>query len=187
MTTLQIIGFILGTLATLAGAMMLLKPQAVLAGLQAFPRSKMPGRLLSTINLIWAAWLCTKMYLGWFDTYHWIFYLVAALGIFTTIKFLDELLSPRMFGGFLLLLAAPCLQTARFFPTPMDPSPWRVVISVICYTWIIYGVYLLCCPWGFRRLNECWLKFDPNLRLGGVVKLAVGIALITISILHYGN
>lgn len=187
MTTLQIIGFIIGGLATLSGVLMLTKRQAVLSGLEAFPRSKYPGQVLSIINMIWAAWLCTQMYLGWFDAYNWIFYVVGAIGIGCLIKFLDELLSPRMLGGFLLLVAAPCLHAARFFPTPADPSPWRLIISVLCYIWIVYGIYLLCCPWGFRRLNEKWLKIDPKLKLGGAFKLIFGLAMLTVSALFYGK
>ncbi|MFC1467437.1 hypothetical protein ACFLQY_01925 [Verrucomicrobiota bacterium] len=187
MTTLQMIGYIIGGLATFAGILMLTKPQAVLSKTDAFPRSKYPAWILTTINMIWAAWLCNQMYLGWFDPYKWIFYVAGGFGIVAIIRFLNELLAPRMLGAFLLLVASPCLRTARFFPTPMDPSPWRLVISVICYIWIIYGIYLLCCPWGFRRMNERWTKFDPNLKLGGFMKLAFGVALIAISALFYGN
>lgn len=187
MTTLQMIGFIIGGLAVFCGIMMWAKPQAVLHGLEAFPRSKYPAWILTVINMAWSAWLCTRMYLGWFDAYNWVFYVIAAFGMLSIIKFLDELLAPRMLGGFLLLVASPILRTARFFPTPADPSPWRIVISIICYTWIIYGIYLLCCPWGFRRLNEKWLKLDPNLKLGGLMKLIAGIAILIISTLFYGS
>ena len=187
MTTLQMIGFIIGGLAAFIGIMMLMKPQSMLDCIDVFPRSKYPARVLTVINMIWSAWLCTQMYLGWFDPYKWIFYVIAGCGILAIIKFLDELLAPRMLGGLLLLVASPILRTARFFPTPADPSPWRLVISVLCYIWIIYGIYLLCCPWGFRRVNEHWTKFDPNLKLGGFVKVTFGIALIIISALFYGN
>ena len=187
MTTLQIIGFIIGGLATLSGVLMLTKPQSVLTAIDSFPRSKFPAWVLTIINMIWSGWLCTQMYLGWFDPYKWIFYVISGFGILAIIKFLDELLAPRMLGGLLLLAASPCLRTARFFPTPLDPSPWRLVISVLCYIGIIYGIYLLCCPWGFRKVNERWTKFDPNLKLGGFMKLSFGVALFVITVLFYGN
>ncbi len=187
MTALQIIGIIIGALASIYGAITLLKPEAVKSALFAFPRSKYPGQILTVINMIWASWLCSKMYLGWFDQFRWIFFIVGVVGIFAVIKFLNELLSPRMLGAFLLLVSAPILQTARFFPTPVDPSEWRIVISAICYAWIILGIYFLCCPWGFRKILEKWTKFDPNLRICGALKLIFGVAMIAISILFYGK
>ena len=138
MTSMQIIGFILGGIAALGGVLVFAKPQAVLAGLAAFPRSKDPAWVLTVINMAWAGKLCGEMYLGWFDPYKWIFYVICGFGIFAIIRFLNELLAPRMLGGLLLLVATPLLRIARFFPTPMDPSPWRLIISVLCYIWIFF-------------------------------------------------
>lgn len=187
MTMLQLIGFIIGGLAIASGVLIFSKPQTILDAIKVFPRSKYPAWIFTTINMIWASKLCSEMYLGWFDAYKWVFYILGAFSIFAIIKFLDELLAPRMLGGFLLLVAAPCLKVARFFPTPMDPSPWRVIISGICYLWIIYGIYLLCCPWGFRKTCAIWLKFDKTMKLGGLIKITTGIALIIISAIQYGN
>jgi hypothetical protein len=187
MTHMQLIGLIIGGIATLSGIMVLRKSQLVLTGMAAFPRSKYPAWILSAINMIWAGKLCTEMYLGWFDLYKWVFYVVCGFGIFALIRYLDELLAPRMLGGFLLLVAAPILKTARFFPTPMDPSPWRLILSLLCYSWIILGIYLLCCPWGFRKLTDQWLKVDPTLKIGGSIKLTFGIAFLIVSALFYGK
>jgi hypothetical protein len=187
MTPLQMIGFIIGGLAAFTGVMMMLKPQAMLKGMEAFPRSKYPAWALALINTLWASWLCTQMYLGWFDAYKSVFFILGAITLIALVKFLDELLAPRMLGALLLLAAAPILKIARFFPSPIDPSPWRIMISILCYTWIAYGLYLLCCPWGFRRLNEKWLKFDPTLKFGAVMKLIAGIVIIVISALFYGK
>lgn len=187
MTSMQVIGWIIGGIAALSGVLIFTKPQAVLTGISTFPRSKYPAWVLTVINMIWSGKLCSEMYLGWFDPYKWVFYVICAFGIFAIIRYLSELLAPRMLGGFLLLLATPLLRIARFFPNPMDVSPWRLVITVLCYLGITYGIYLLCCPWGFRRLSEKWLKFDPTLKAAGAIKLIFGISMIIISVLFYGE
>lgn len=186
MTGLQMAGWLIGALSLLGGLLCLRAPERVKQWMIKFPRSRTPGRVLVTVDLVWSALLIHAMYLGAFDQAKPLLWVLTPLLIFLCIRYMDELLSPRALGGLLLLAAGPLLNLARFHPTPMDPTPWRLVITTLCYVWIVYGLWLLCAPYTFRRLNTWWLRRDPQLRAAGVMKLAFGIALIIISTLFYG-
>lgn len=186
MNGLQIAGWLIGAAGVAGGLFCLARPERVKAELAAFPRSRTPGRVLLAIDLIWAALWINRMYLGSFDRFKPLLWVLTPLLIVLCIRYMDELLSPRALGGFLLLLAGPLLNLARFHPSPLDPTPWRLAMTTLCYLWIIYGLFLLCTPYTFRKTVEWWLRFDPNLRLAGSLKLLFGIAFLLISTLFYG-
>jgi len=186
MNALQTAGWLIGAAGILGGLGGLMMPDRIKAGLTAFPRSRTPGRVLVAIDLVWAALLINRMYLGSFDRFKPLLWVLTPLLIVLCIRYMDELLSPRALGGFLLLLAGPLLNLARFHPSPLDPTPWRLVITGLCYLWIIYGLFLLCTPYTFRKTAEWWLRFDPSLRLAGTLKLLFGVALTIIATLFYG-
>jgi hypothetical protein len=102
------------------------------------------------------------------------------VAIFLCIKYLDELLSPRALGGFLLLAAGPVLDAARW-----NPSGWRLIVTVIAYLWIGFGLLLLLSPWWFRRIVLLATKNRSALRVGGAVKLFAGIGLLLLALLVY--
>ncbi|MBM4152425.1 MAG: hypothetical protein FJ220_02740, partial [Kiritimatiellaceae bacterium] len=147
MSELAIITLLIGTITVVVGGFMCANPGRVKADLIAFPRSRWPGWILAAMDLIWAAYELSKMHFGSFDAWKPHLYWLTPIAIVLCIIYLDELLSPRSLGGFLLLAAGPVLGIARW-----HPSDARIVISILAYLWIIIGLLFLLSPWWFRRL-----------------------------------
>jgi hypothetical protein len=181
MLELSTVALLIGLLALTVGGISLAVPSRVRAGADAFPRSIWPGRILAAVDLVWAAYELTQMHLGPFDAWKVHLYWLTPVAIFLCVKYLDELLSPRALGGFLLLVAGPVLDIARW-----HPSDWRLVITVIAYLWILLGLTLLLSPWWFRRLIPRLVgPNDTAIRIGGVLKALLGIGLIALALFVY--
>lgn len=187
MNKVQLIAYGLAALSAFGGLAALLKPDAILAGMRRFPRSKYPAWILTTVAFVWAALEINAMYLGAFDQYKPLLAFLTPALILLCIFFMDELLAPRALGGLLTLIAGPILDAIRFFPNPSAPTPWRFPITVVCYIWIAYGIWLICCPYRFRTTIEWWTRFDPRLRIAGTLKLLFGIALAIIATKYYAS
>lgn len=181
MSELSIAAMIIGTLALTGGTISLLAPDKIRTGVAAFPRSIWPGRILATVDLIWAAYELTQMHLGMFDAWKVHLYWLTPVAIYLCITYLDELLSPRALGGLLLLAAGPVLDAARW-----HPSNWRLIVTVLAYLWILLGLVFLLSPWWFRRI-ALWLTGSGNnaVRITGALKAFAGIGLILLALLVY--
>jgi hypothetical protein len=181
MSELSIAALLIGLLALAGGTVSLLAPARIRAGLAAFPRSVWPGRVLAAIDLVWAAYELSLMHLGMFDAWKVHLYWLTPVAIVLCAVYLDELLSPRALGGLLLLAAGPVLDIARW-----HPSQWRLVITVIAYLWILFGLVFLLSPWWFRRIS-LWLtgRGDKAVRFAGLLKALFGIGLIALALLVY--
>ena len=181
MSELSVVALLIGLLALTGGVISLLAPAKIRAGVAAFPRSIWPGRILAAIDLVWAAYELTRMHLGMFDAWKVHLYWLTPVAIVLCVVYLDELLSPRALGGFLLLVAGPVLDIARW-----HPSNWRLVITVLAYLWILLGLVFLLSPWWFRRIS-IWLtgRGDNAVRIIGAIKAAAGLGLIALALLVY--
>jgi len=177
---LSIATLIIGALLLTCGILSLAAPAAVRRGLTAFPRSIWPGRILAAIVLPWAAIALSQMHLGMFDTWKVHLWWLTPLAIVLCIVYLDELLSVRALGGLLLLAAGPVLDAARW-----NPSNWRLVVTVIAYLWILFGLLFLLSPWWFRRIALFVSKKDVALRTGGAVRTLIGLGLIILALFVY--
>lgn len=167
----------LGVLGVLAGIGMRAFPSALRRGWMAFPRSKVPGWVLTAVGVVWVAWVVQHASLGRFDGLKPLIPF-AAVGLFgAMVYFLDELLAPRALGGLLLLVANPILMGVRW-----AESAWRIVPVLMAYAWVLFGCALMLHPWLFRKLGDRFLSSDEAIRrlgwgklLGGAVLLAAGV------------
>lgn len=180
MTALSMTSIAIGLAALGGGAVAAARPDPMRAWMQAFPRSLWPGRILAAVDLTWAALELNQMHLGMFGAVKVHLVWLTPLAIWLCITYLDELLSPRALGGFLLLLAGSVLDIARW-----HPSQARLIITVLAYLWIVFGMLLLLAPWWFRRIALVATRTDSMLRAGGVVKALAGIGLILLGLLVY--
>ena len=163
----------LGVLGVVAGMAMLRFPAACRRGLAAFPRSRLPGWVLTGIGVFWVAWMVYHAALGRFEGLKPAMPVAAILLFGAMIYFLDELLAPRALGGLLLLLANPMLLGVRWVE-----SAWRLVPVLIAYAWVVAGCALMLHPWLFRKACERWLGSDVAVVRWGGVKLLGGAVLL---------
>jgi len=181
MSELSIVALLIGLLALTGGGISLLAPARIRAGATMFPRSVWPGRILAAVDLVWAAYELSLMHLGMFDAWKIHLYWLTPVAIFLCIKYLDELLSPRALGGMLLLAAGPALDIARW-----HPSPWRLVVTVLAYLWILLGLTFLLSPWWLRRIAVfITSRGDGAVRVIGALNALLGLGLMALALLVY--
>ncbi|MGE4490165.1 MAG: hypothetical protein AB7E95_11545 [Kiritimatiellales bacterium] len=180
MSELAVTTLLIGLAALAGGVFAVAAPTKLRAGLVAFPRSIWPGRILAAVDLAWAAYELSLMHLGMFDAWKVHLYWLVPVSVYLCARYLDELLSPRALGGFMLLLAGLVLDIARW-----HPSEWRLVIVVMAYLWILVGLLFLLSPWWFRRIALAVTKTDSLLRIGGIVKMLAGLALVVLALRVY--
>ena len=167
----------LGAVGLGAGVILWRFPAAVQRGLTALPRSKWPGWLLTAAGVFWVSWVVRHAALGMFEPVKPLVPMLGLISFGAIVWFLDELLAPRALGGLLLLLANPMLNGVRW-----SDSPWRFVVAVIAYAWVVAGCLLMLHPWWFRKAVDRILAVPGRLRavalgkfIGGAVLLAAGL------------
>ena len=163
----------LGGLGLLAGLALLRFPGALRSGLQAFPRSRIPGWGLSAVCVFWVSWVISHAALGRFEGVKPLIPVLAVGVLAAIVFFLDELLSPRALGGLLLLLADPVLDGVRW-----TESAWRFFPVLVAYAWVIAGCALMLHPWLFRTMAERFMASPGRVRLSGWAKLLAGAVLL---------
>ncbi len=149
------IAFLLGLALAALGALGVWARTACGKWLIAFPRHRKWAIALAIVNTAWAAWWIQQLPLGRFAWVQpWVWWL--AIGVcWLTVRYMDELLAPRMLGGLLLLLAVPILNATRW-----HPSPWRLIVPVLVYVWVVWGMWLMLSPYRFRHTVE-WFQAAP--------------------------
>ncbi len=178
--TLQWISILIGALATAGGLIGILRSDLVKKQIELFPRSVAPAWIFMAL----CCWLGTKealgMNMGFLDAYKKYIYVLSPAVFVASVVYMKELLAPRALGGFLLLIAIPILQIARW-----HESLLRIVIVALVYLWIIYGLVLLLSPWYFRKISGWFLKNNSRFRTLLIVKTALGIGLLLLGIFVY--
>ena len=178
--TLQWIAIIIGTLGVLGGLVGLLRTEYAHRMAELFPRSTGPAWILTAL----CCWLGAKealaMNMGFLDAYKHFIYFIAPAVFVASVVYMKELLAPRALGGFLLLIAVPILETARW-----HDSAWRLVVVVIVYLWIVCGILFLLSPWYFRKMYAPMLENEKLFKAGALLKTAVSALLLLLGIFVY--
>ncbi|MCK4563293.1 MAG: hypothetical protein KAU94_01310 [Verrucomicrobia bacterium] len=178
--TLQWIAIIIGILATAGGLVGVLRPESVKRFAELFPRSIVPAWIFTAL----CCWLGAKealgMNMGFLDAYKKYIYLISPAVFIASVVYMKELLAPRALGGFLLLIAVPILQIARW-----HESPLRLVVVVLVYLWIVYGLVLLMSPWYFRKMSALFMGNDSRFKAIAYAKTALGVAFLLLGIFVY--
>jgi uncharacterized membrane protein len=177
--TLQWIAIILGLLATASGIYGLLRTESVQQALMRFPRSTVPAWILAALCCLLGAREALHMNMGFLNAYKSWIYLLAPAVFAASVVYLNELLAPRALGGFLLLIAVPILQIARWHDAPM-----RLVVVVLVYFWIVLGLLLLLSPWWLRRLTQP-LSSLARIRMACTAKTLFGLFLLLLGFFFY--
>ena len=178
---LKAAAILLGTVIALCGVSFILSPERVPAWLKRAPRNVVLAWLLTAIDLGGAAVILGRSTLLVRDAWATrTVLIVLPVAFLCLVLFLDELLAARSFGGLLALAGAPYLDIARW-----HPSPWRLVIPVLTYVWIIAGMTLMLSPFRFRQTIEVLCRTARRSRTAGVTLLGLGVFVISVAIAAY--
>ncbi|MBT3192468.1 MAG: hypothetical protein HN341_07930 [Verrucomicrobia bacterium] len=155
-------------------------PEKARAVALAFPRHKWAGRILSTIALLWAAWLLYEMPMGRFDNLKPWLYVITPVTIGMSFVYMEELLAPRALGGLMLLYPGPVLLLAR-----LHESRLSLVMTVVAYILVIKGIALLLSPYLFRKAAMRIVASNGMCRVMGSVGVAVDLLLVILALTVY--
>lgn len=178
--SLQGIAIILGVLATGGGLVGLFRPDLVKRVLELFPRSTVPAWGLMALCCFLGAREALGMNMGFLDAYKKYIYFISPAVFVASVIYMKELLAPRALGGFLVLIAVPILESARW-----NESVFRLVVVSVVYLWIIYGIVLLMSPWWFRKLSTPLLENEALFKVVASGKTMLGIVFLILGVFAY--
>lgn len=178
--TLQGIAILLGALSAAGGLLGVFRPALIKRWVELFPRSLVPAWILTALCCWLGAQQALKMNMGFLDAYKQYIYILAPAVFVASVVYMKELLAPRALGGFLLLIAVPILQAARW-----HESLLRLVVVILVYLWIIYGLFLLMSPWYFRKISAPFMANGKLFRATALAKTVFGIALVLLGLFVY--
>ncbi|MFN2541207.1 MAG: hypothetical protein ABR514_03440 [Chthoniobacterales bacterium] len=164
--SLRSVGIVAGAFLVLISLPGLLKPD--LAGVaQKFPRSRVAGIVLLTVDLVWTLWLLATIEMGEFAAFRKPLLIAVPIGYILALLFVDEFLAVRALGILCLLVAEPLLDAA-FLRYEMS----RLLVTIFAYLLIVAGLFWVMIPYILRD------KIDWAARSAGRWRLLHGAALI---------
>ena len=172
--------FVSGAALLLAFLPLALFPVKAGALLAAFPRSIWPGRILTVVDVVWFAFYALDAGFPWVAANKWAVFVGALLLMAVVMVFVDELLSVRALGAFLLLAAQPLLDAA--FPCA---SAWRLVVTVFAYALVIAGCTLVWSPYVFRKFFIERLQGLRMTRSVAILGAGIGLFMLVLSFAVY--
>ena len=139
--SLKIVGLLIGLVWTAAHTLMMLRPADTRGWLQKFPRSRMAGLVLLTVDFLWTYALAYTM--DWGEFYYLQTPVMFALPVFfyLVIRYVDDFLSVRALGILGLLAAAPVFDAAF-----LRPQMSRLLVVALAYAWVLMGFVYVSMP-----------------------------------------
>jgi hypothetical protein len=146
----------LGAVIALFQIWAIMKPAEVGASLRKFHRSEGWGYILMAIGTIWFLYNLNREAIAEFAMYKP--YMMLGFGGIAVAAciFVTDYLSVRGLSIVLLMLAAYTLSLTR-----LSESPWRLVLVVAAYAWVVFGMWWIVSPWRFRDL-VAWMTATPE-------------------------
>lgn len=142
--SLKTAGFIAGGILVFAGVLGLVQARHR-KQLTRFPRSRLPGFVLLTIDLLWTLWLLATMDMGEFAPFRTPLLIALPIAYALTLRFVAEFLAVRALGILCLLAAEPLLDAAFF---RYETS--RLLVTVFAYILIVLGLIWVTMPYKLR-------------------------------------
>lgn len=170
-TTSLLAGLFLILLSMLA----LVWPAKTQASLKSFPRSKGSGYFLLTIAVIWSWLLIAYIDLGEFSNWRTRILVLIPVAYALTLVFVDEFLAVRALGMLALLMGEPLLNSAW-----LRPEPWRLLLVVLAYLGIIFGLFWIGMPYTLRNQIDWLTQKQSRLKAFALSLFCYGVALIII-------
>jgi hypothetical protein len=157
-----------------------LAPARIGALLRPLPRNYPLGITLMLLATLWFVVLTGVMDLGEISNIRVKLMAVWAIAGVLLVIFVPGFLAMRGLGC-LLLLAAALMLDAAFLPD----TPWRYVVTLLAYAWVIGGMVLVYSPHLGRRAIDWATASDARLRAFCWPGVALGLLLLVLGIFVY--
>ena len=178
--SLKIVTIIVGLFIGLAHLPMALAPERTGRLMRTLPRNYPLGVVLMLAATLWFATLTGVMDLGEISNMRVQLVLVWTVAGVLVVIFVPGFLAARGLGC-LLLLAAAVILDAAFLVT----TPWRYVMTILAYYWVITGMVLVYSPHLFRDVVKYCTATPGRMRWGSWPGVAFGLVLIALGIFVY--
>lgn len=176
--SLQTAGLIAGAVLAILSAAALLSPARNY--LPQFPRSRVAGAALLSIDLIWSFWLLATMEMGEFASFRRPLLFILPVGFILVLRFVDEFLAVRALGILCLLAAEPLLNAAF-----LRPEMSRLLVTVLAYLLIVAGLIWVTMPYLLRDQIQWSTKSTGRWGLLSGCGLAFGAAILVCAFVAY--
>ena len=176
--SLQFAGLVAGAALVLLSLLAIFSSARTL--LPQFPRSRVAGAALLTVDLIWSFWLLATMEMGEFSNFRRPLLFILPVGFFLVLKFVDEFLAVRALGILCLLAAEPLLDAAF-----LRPEISRLLVTVLAYLMIVAGLFWVTMPYLLRDQINWSANNVGRWRLVSGIGLAFGVAILACAVLLY--
>ncbi len=182
MTKLSLLCVLLGLGMGLPQIYGLVKPAAFGAAVRTFSRSVRWGYLLMLVGTGWFLWNLSQESIADFASYkNFLFAGFAAVGIGTCF-FVQDFLAVRGLGVVLLLLAKLMVDTGR---PALGETAWALVIQVLAYVFVAWGIWFTVSPWRLRDLLEWATANEKRVKVGCGLRLAFGLFVAALGIAKF--
>jgi hypothetical protein len=155
----------------------LMNPAGFTRGVRKFPRSLLPGYILMAIGAAWFLSNLNRETISDFANYKKVMLLGFASLAFLTCIFVRDFLAVRGLAIVLLMLASFTLNTTRWADTP-----WRLVLVVLAYFWVLAGMWFTVSPWRLRDILDWMTADEKRVRVGSAVRLLLGLFIIALGL-----
>jgi hypothetical protein len=176
--SLQVAGLVAGLLLIALSLLAFVLPVRTL--LPQFPRSRVAGVALLTIDLIWSFWLLVTMEMGEFSNFRRPLLIILPVGYFLVLKFVDEFLAVRALGILCLLAAEPLLDAAF-----LRPEMSRLLVTVLAYLMIVAGLLWVTMAYLLRDQSSWSTKTGGVWRSVAGLEILFGLAIVACAVVAY--
>ncbi len=178
--SLKIVTIIVGLLISLGHLPMALAPEQSCRFMRTLPRNYPLGVVLMLSATLWFTTLTGVMDLGEISSARTQLMAVWTVSGVLVVIFVPGFLAARGLGCLLLLAAAVVLDAAFLMTTP-----WRYVMTILAYYWVIGGMVLIYSPHLWRDVINYMTQTPERLRLSSWPGVAFGAVLIALGIFVY--
>jgi hypothetical protein len=183
-------GILLAVWLIASHVLMLAKPEETQGWLKKFPRSVPAGQVLLVLGLAWF-WLLVapdglgrlsalQMDLGEFNKAKPLLRILAPAAIFAVAYSVRDFLAVRALGLFLLILAAPLLESAFL----KDPDS-RLLIPIFTYAMLTAAMFMVGMPYLLRDAITWVCATRGRWNACALAGLAYGLAILTCAVLFW--
>ena len=180
MTRLSLISILVGTLAIAVRLPGVLAPATFRAAAVKFPRNVPVGRILMGIVAVIVWWV---MYHAATDEWKWaqpLIFVGVPVAYLLVVNFGTHYLTLRAVAALLLLIAKQMVDAAD-----ASLSPWRLIVTVVAYLWVVTAIWLTVAPHHFRDLLGFVMADDKRCRLACSAGIVVGLMLVALGVFVY--
>lgn len=175
--TLSTLAILIGVIFSIPQVYALANPKAFADKARQFPRSTLPGYILMAVGTIWFLINLNNEAISDFAAYKKIMLFgFGALGLLACV-YVRDFIAVRGFAIVLLLAAWFTINHAKWADTP-----WRLVLVVWAYIWIIAGMWLTVSPYKMRDYLAWLTATESRIRTSSALRLAFGVFVVVLGL-----